>query len=150
MAFGRRKEILNTLKSELKNIDGDVSPYDSSYTFVSNLYSNIIRGFKFIDEINEFPSVYIHGGEELRIYHSNGLVDAELPVVARCYVKSETPQSDLDKISQDIEHMLENIPNEETLGIMDISIDVISTDEGLMDPYGIGEIFFNVFYELEK
>lgn len=148
MATSRRREIANELVIQLKKINGGVSTFNGSYTYNINLNSNVFRRIKFIDEVNDFPSVYLQAAEEIRIYQSHEFVEAELSVVIRSYVNTETAPQDLENLALDIEHILYNLPTTTSLGILDITIDSISNDEGLMIPWGIGEIFITVQYEL--
>jgi hypothetical protein len=151
MAYGRRKEILEYIVTKLKTINGSTSPFDSSYTFNKNLNNDVYRQVKFIDEVNSFPAVYLQGLEEIRDYQTYEFTNAALPIIIRCYDKSGSPNEDLEKLIQDIEHVLDHLPTiSPDNGITDILIDEITLDEGLINPYGIGEIFMTVFYVLEK
>ena len=53
----RRKEIVQYIVGQLKNIDGQSSTYDASYTYNNNLFENVFRKLKFLDEVNDFPAV---------------------------------------------------------------------------------------------
>lgn len=151
MAFGRRKEILEYLVTHLKNINGSTSTYDSSYTYNRNLNNDVQRKLKFLDEVHSYPSIYLQGLEEFRDYQTYEFTNAALPIVIRCYEKSGSPREDLENLIQDIEHVLNHLPLiSPDNGITDILIDEISTDEGLLAPNGIAEIFLTVFYVLEK
>jgi len=149
MANSRRREITNYIKDQLSLINGQTSTLDPLYKYSKNLFGNVFRRVKFIDEINDFPSIYLQAGTENRIYQSYTLVEAKLEIVIRTYVKSPTPAEDLESLTQDIEHVIYNIPSNLDIGIIDITIDNISNDEGLLAPFGIGEIFITVHYELE-
>lgn len=149
MANSRRREIVNFLVSQLKSIDGDTSGFDSNYTYNVNLANNVFRRLKFIDEVNDFPSVYINAGAETRNYETQGLTIANLPIIIRCYIKQEESQDGIENIIDDVEHVIYAIGIQADKGILQLSITNISTDEGLMEPFGIGEVFLNVEYELE-
>ena len=49
MPLNRRTEIVQFIVTRLKEIDGGVSPYDSAYTFVTNVFDNVFRKIKFLD-----------------------------------------------------------------------------------------------------
>ena len=66
----RRKEIVEFIVGQLKNIDGQSSTYDASYTYNNNLFENVFRKLKFLDEVNDFPAVYVSAGTELRNFNS--------------------------------------------------------------------------------
>ena len=147
MATSRRRDIANFLVGELKKIDGGVSTFDSSYTYQVNLFDNVFRRLKFLDEINDFPSVYLQAGTENRIYDSKGLTTSTLDFMLRVYVHTETAVEELESTMQDIEFVIYNMDTEK-YGIMDVQVASMSTDEGLLDPYGIGEVGVTVQYDV--
>ena len=147
MATSRRRDIANFLVGELKKIDGGVSTFDSSYTYQVNLFDNVFRRLKFLDEINDFPSVYLQAGTENRIYDSKGLTTSTLDIMLRVYVHTETAVEELESTMQDIEFVIYNMDTEK-YGMMDVQVATMSTDEGLLDPYGIGEVGVTVSYDV--
>ena len=50
----------------------------------------------------------------------------------------------------DVEHIIYSLGDNRDKGILDITIDNITTDEGLAVPYGIAEIELSVVYRLEN
>jgi hypothetical protein len=71
----------------------------------------------------------------------------------RCYVNSEDAVEDLDKLLEDVEVVLED---NSRLAYVDrkgatqythqITIISIDTDEGVLEPYGVGEMTIEVRY----
>tara|TARA_B100000745_G_scaffold154335_1_gene101150 strand:- start:162 stop:611 length:450 start_codon:yes stop_codon:yes gene_type:complete len=147
MATSRRRDIANFLVGELKKIDGGVSTFDSSYTYQVNLFDNVFRRLKFLDEINDFPSVYLQAGTENRIYDTKGLTTSTLDIMLRVYVHKETAVEELESTMQDIEFVIYNMDTEQ-YGMMDVQVATMGTDEGLLDPYGIGEVGVTVQYDV--
>ena len=147
MATSRRRDIANFLVGELKKIDGGVSTFDSSYTYQVNLFDNVFRRLKFLDEINDFPSVYLQAGTENRIYDSKGLTTSTLDIMIRVYVHTENAVEELESTMQDIEFVIYNMDTEQ-YGMMDVQVATMGTDEGLLDPYGIGEVGVTVQYDV--
>jgi len=147
MATSRRRDIANFLVGELKKINGAVSTFDSSYTYQVNLFDNVFRRLKFLDEINDFPSVYIQAGTENRVYDSKGLTTSTLDIMIRVYVHTENAVEELESTMQDIEFVIYNMDTEK-YGIMDVQVASMGTDEGLLDPYGIGEVAVTVQYDV--
>ena len=147
MATSRRRDIANFLVGELKKIDGGVSTFDSSYTYQVNLFDNVFRRLKFLDEINDFPSVYLQAGTEDRVYQSKGLTTSTLDLMIRVYVNTEDAVETLESTMQDIEFVIYNMDTEK-YGMMDVQVATMSTDEGLLDPYGIGEVGVTVQYDV--
>jgi hypothetical protein len=151
MPLNRRTEIVQFIVARLKEIDGEISPYDSSYTFVTNVFDNVFRKIKFLDEVNDFPSLYVSAGTEIRDFQSENLTVATLDVIIRAYVYGEDNSQTLsDDLAQDVEHIIYSLGDNPDKGILDITIDNITTDEGLAIPYGIAEIELSVVYRLEN
>ena len=147
----RRTEIVDFLVTSLKNIDGAASNYNASYTFTQNLFNNVFRKIKFLDEVNDFPALYLSAGTEIRDFNSLILTVATLDVTIRAYVYGEdNSQSLADDLVQDIEHVIYSLGDNPEKGILDITIDSISIDEGLATPYGLAEVELTVVYRLEN
>ena len=146
----RRKEIVEFLVTELKKIDGQTSTFNVSYTYSNNLFSNVYRKLKFLDEVNDFPAIYVSAGTEIRDFNSKSLTVATLDVTIRAYVFGEdNSQSLSDSLVQDIEHVIYSLGDNPDKGILDITIDNISTDEGLVAPYGLAEVTLTIVYRLD-
>ena len=76
---------------------------------------------------------------------------ATLDVTIRAYVYGEdNSQSLADDLVQDIEHVIYSLGDNPDKGILDITIDSISIDEGLAAPYGLAEVELTVVYRLEN
>ncbi len=150
MIFNRRTEIIDFLVTNLKNINGATSAYDNSYQYKHNVFNNVFRKIKFLDEVNDFPSIYLSAGTEIRNFQSENLTVATLNVIIRAYVYGEdNSQTAADNLAEDIEHVIYSIGDEPEKGILDITIENISADEGLAFPYGIAELELSVVYRLE-
>ena len=150
MATSRRTEIIDFLVAQLKEIDKAESGFDSSYTYNTNLFNNVFRKIKFIDEVNDFPALYLSAGTENRDFNTKSLTVATLDVTIRAYVFGEDDaQTKVDDLIQDIEHVIYNLSDSPDKGIFDIQIDNITADEGLIEPYGLAEIILTVQYRIE-
>lgn len=146
----RRKEIIEFLVTQLKEIDGQTSGFSASYTYGNNLFNNVFRKLKFLDEVNDFPAIYLSAGTEIRDFNSKNLTLASLDATIRAYVFGEDNSQDLsDSLVQDIEHVIYSLGDNPDKGILDITIDNISTDEGLATPYGIAEVELTIVYRLD-
>ena len=146
----RRTEITDFLVSQLKEIDGAVSGFNSGYTYSQNLFNNVSRRVKFLDEVNDFPALYVSAGTEIRDFNSKSLTVATLDVTIRAYVYGEDDsQSLIDNVTNDIEHVIYSIGDNSDKGILDITIDGITSDEGLATPYGLAEVELTIVYRLD-
>jgi hypothetical protein len=142
----RRTSIINALVDKIKDIDGRGD-------FLTELFNNVHPRLKFWDEVTEFPAVHLSAGSETREYQGGGYRDRFLSVTIRCYVNEEDAIEALDKLLEDIETVLETNSqltyidkqgnSQKTHQISIISID---TDEGVLEPLGVGEILIEVRY----
>ena len=146
--MSNRNLINNAIIACLKKIDGRTSPYSADYEFKTDLHENAYRGFVFIDEINDFPSVYVTSGQEQRIYHTSGLTESVVSSAIRCYIYGPDPQIQVSNIISDIEHVIYSSKFDTTLQIQDITIKEILTDSGLLEPYGMAVIFLTIRFEI--
>jgi hypothetical protein len=146
--MSKRNSIAKALAEKLKTIDG-TGPYET------NLYDNSYAKLKFWDEIQDFPAVYLVPGTEVREYHPSDFTWCFLNVSLKVYVKDqEDPQLKLETLLHDIETCVNNnrvlvydqVNNLETTEIL---VQSIMTDEGLLTPYGVGEINLQVRYALQ-
>jgi hypothetical protein len=142
----RRQAIINALVNKLKSIDGNGE-------YLTNLFNNVHPRLKFWDEIEEFPAVHLNAGSETREYQGGGYKDRFMSVTLRCYVNSEDAVEDLDKLLEDVEVVLEDNSRLEyidrkgaTQYTHQITIISIDTDEGVLEPYGVGEMTIEVRY----
>lgn len=144
--MSRRTSILKAIVEKLKLIDGE-APYNT------NIFSNAYPILKFWDEVNDFPCVYGSSGSETREYHPSGFTWAYLGITLKMYCKGEDAQIELEQLLEDIETVITNNrtivydidKNYETTEILVVSI---TTDEGLLAPYAIGEINLQVRYQM--
>lgn len=145
--MSRRTSIVKAIAEKLKVIDGTGS-------YKTNLFSNSFAKLKFWDEVNDFPAVYTVAGGETREYHPAGFAWGFLNISLKVYCKGEEAQTELEELLEDIESVLDA-----TLGILvydstnnygtsEISITSITTDEGLLTPYAVGEMNLLIRYQI--
>lgn len=150
--MSQRRNIVNYIIDNLKLIDGSISSLDRTYRFHTDLHTNVYRGFKGIDEINDFPSIYVVAGNETRNYNTKDITLSNLPIIIRIYTYTEEEElvnNYTGNIIQDIEHVIYNLPSNFDLQIQDIQIQTINSDEGLLAPYGIVEVQLQASYEVQ-
>ena len=140
-----RSKILNKLVELLKTIDG-------TGTFRSDLFNNVFPKLKFWDEVDDYPSVYLNIGPESRQYLPGGVKWAFLTVNIRIYVNDEEAETRLEEIFEDIETIIDengNLEYDTGYYAEDVRILSIATDEGLLNPIGVGEVTLQVQYGLD-
>lgn len=142
----RRANIVNALVEQFKGING-------SGKMITDVSDNVHPFLKFWDEIDDFPALHINAGSESRDYQAGGFKDRFLSLTVRCYVNEENAQDALNALMEDVETVVEensrlqyrdrlNAPHF-TQQITVVSID---TDEGVLEPLGVGEIALEVRY----
>ena len=141
----RRSGITKALAEVLGKIDGR-GLYKQSVAETS-------PRLKFWDEVEEFPAIHLNAGSETREYQTGGYKDRFLNVTVRCYVNQEDSVEALDELLEDVETVLEensqllyNDRNGLEQKTQQITIVSIDTDEGVLDPLGVGEILIEVRY----
>lgn len=142
----RRMAIVKALEDKLKTINGN-SP------FRSNLYNNVLPRLKFWDEVSDFPAVHVSAGAESRVYQGGGYKDRFLTITIRVYVNEENAVFALEKLFEDMETVLESNSRLEykdqdnnSQYTQQITIVSIDSDEGALEPLGVGEIICEVRY----
>ena len=141
----RRSAITKALATKLADIDGR-GIYHTAVAEVS-------PRLKFWDEVEEFPAIHLNAGSETREYQAGGYKDRFLSVTVRCYVQAEDAVEALDELMEDVETVLEENSrlkykdrtntDQYTQQITIVSLD---TDEGVLEPMGIGEMLIEVRY----
>jgi hypothetical protein len=143
----KRTSIVTALAEKFKVING-AAPYNS------DLFENSYPKLKFWDEVQDFPSVYLVAGTETRQYHPGDFVWCFLNISVKVYVKDESyPQEELEDVLNDLETVINDnrvlvYDTTSNLSTTEILIQSITTDEGLLAPYGVGEINLQVRYAL--
>lgn len=145
--MSRRTSIVKALAEKLKVIDGS-APYKS------NLFNNAYAQLRFWDEVQDFPCVYMSPGSESREYLPGDFTWAYLAVSLKLYCKGEDAQQLLENLLEDVEQVVDAnrvLVYDTTLGYetTEILINSITTDEGLLAPYAVGEINLQVRYALQ-
>ena len=142
----RRLGIVNALVDQLKNING-------AGAYLSDVNENVSPRIKFWDEVEEFPAIHLNAGSETREYQAGGYKDRFLSITLRCYVQAEDSVEALDELLEDVETVLEDnsrLPyldrTQTTQYTHQITIVSVDTDEGVLEPLGVGEILIEVRY----
>lgn len=141
----RRSAILRALATLFERIDG-------SGTYRSQVRS-VSPKLMFWDEIQEFPAIHMNAGSESRVYQGGGLKDRYMIVTIRCYVNEENSIDALEALLEDVEAVLDDngrLAYLDSTGATQFTRDIlvltIDTDEGVLDPIGVGELTIQVKY----
>jgi len=144
--MSRRTSIVKALIEKINTIDG-------TGVYTTNLYNNAHPKLKFWDEVNQFPAIYSTPGTEMRDYMPSAFTWGFLGISIKIYVKGDDAAEQLESLLEDVEHCIDanrvlvydTTNNYETTEIL---IQSITTDEGLLAPYGVGEINLQVRYQV--
>ncbi len=142
----RRIAIIDALVEKLEEIDG-------SGNYRTDLNGNVSRRLKFWDEVEEFPAVHISAGSETREYLGAQNKTRFMNITLRCYVNDENSVEALEGLLEDVETVLDT---HSRLRYVDrkydfqytqlITVLSLDTDEGVLEPLGVGEIVCEVRY----
>jgi hypothetical protein len=139
-----RTSIVNAIAEKLKSITKD-----NGYN--TDLWNQVHPTLKFWDECNNFPSIYMSAGTETRDYLPGGFTWGFLGVSLKLYVKGEFPSEQLELLMEDVEKCINTnrtLTYNSTAQTTEILINSLITDEGLLEPYGVGEINITVQYQV--
>lgn len=139
-----RTSIVNAIAEKLKSITKD-----NGYN--TDLWSQVHPTLKFWDECNNFPSIYMSAGTETRDYLPGGFTWGFLGVSLKLYVKGEFPSEQLELLMEDVEKCINTnrtLTYNSTAQTTEILINSLITDEGLLEPYGVGEVNITVQYQV--
>lgn len=142
----RRRAIVEALALELEQINGS-APFRTSVASVE-------RRLKFWDEVNEFPTIHIGAGSETRQYEGGGFRFRFLRITVRCYVSDDNDVIEaLEELLEDVETVLEDkdpLTYYDSTGTsqstVQTTIGTVTTDEGVLEPLGVGEITIEIRY----
>ncbi len=136
-----RKRLVDALVEKIKGIDGQ-------FPNNSNVFQNVHGGMIFLDDIQEFPKVCVVAGDETRQYQPGEFKWRFLSLDIRVYVEDQDdPQEVLAQLMEDIERVIDNndvMTYDDTvsphLTTTSLTLQSMSTDEGVLAPLGIGEL----------
>lgn len=142
----RRMSIVDALVVKMKGINGN-------FPFRTNIYSNVESRLLFWDEVRDFPAIHLSAGSETRQYQGGGYKDRYMTLTIRIYVQQEDAMSALEALFEDVETVIEDNSrleytdrDNQSQYTQQISIISISSDEGALEPLGVGEIICEVRY----
>ena len=143
----RRRAIIESLAVALETQINGQPPMRTSV-------STVERRLKFWDEVNEFPTIHLGAGAETREYDGGGFRFRFLRITVRCYVSDDNDVINaLEELLEDVETVLEDndpLTYTDSTGTsqstVQTSILTVDTDEGVLEPLGVGEITVEVRY----
>ena len=141
----RRSAILNAMAELFEKIDGGDG-------YKQDLTGSIDTRMQFWDEVDSFPCLHMAAGTETREYYGGGNKWRFLTVTIRIYVNSEDPITELEELLEDVETVIDDAgqfnysTTEGTKDVSQVTVISISTDEGALQPLGVGEMIVEIRY----
>ena len=136
----RRKQIIDGFVTEL----GQTPDVDAS---------NVHKHFKFLDELNDFPSVCFVAGTERRDQLGANRRLATIDIALRGYVFDENNVDKAEILAQNVESKVDSFSANEAAranGVSDARVVSFRTDEGLLQPYGVADLEVQILYDVEE
>ena len=136
----RRKQIIDGFKTEL----GQTPDVDAS---------NIFKHFKFLDELNDFPSVCFVAGTERRDQLGANRRLATIDIALRGYVFDENNVDKAEILAQNVESKVDSFSANVAAranGVSDARVVSFRTDEGLLQPYGVADLEVQILYDVDE
>ena len=142
----RRRAIIEALCEKFEGING-TAPFRTSVAKVE-------RRLKFWDEVQEFPCIHVGAGAETREYDGGGFRFRFLGITVRCYVSDDDDVIlALEELLEDVESVLEDndpLTYTDSTGASQSTVQTtiasVDTDEGVLEPLGVGEITCEIRY----
>ena len=149
----RRRQIIQKIVDSLKLINKTTENIPncprSPYTFITNVYENVFDKQEYLDQINDFPSLFVYPiTPETRRRIGQRETYCSFILEVRGYVHGEDSIYLSSDLAQDIQYIIESIKYRCTadLGLVECRTETLSTDEGLLEPYGVVEVRVLVVY----
>ena len=136
----RRRQIIDGFKTEL----GQTPDVDAS---------NIFKRFKFLDELNDFPSVCFVAGSERREQLGANRRLGTIDIALRGYVFDENNVDIAEILAQNVESKVDSFSANVAAranGVSDARVVSFRTDEGLLQPYGVADLEVQILYDVEE
>ena len=115
--------------------------------------SNSSRPSKYLDEINDFPSVCLLPRNEARIERGANRRLGIIEVALRGYTFDENNLDRAEFLAQNVEAKVDSFSANvaaKANGVSDVRVVTFRTDEGLFEPYGIADLELQILYDVEE
>ena len=136
----RRKQVIDGFVTEL----GQTPDVDAS---------NVHKRFKFLDELNDFPSVCFVAGTERRDQLGANRRLATIDIALRGYVFDENNVDTAEILAQNVESKVDSFSANVAAranGVSDARVVSFRTDEGLLQPYGVADLEIQILYDVDE
>ena len=130
----RRTQIVDAFRSHLEAL---------------NSIEQVFKRYKYMDEINDFPSITFVPRLETRDQRGAGQKLATLQLDLRLY-EYDRDIAELDLRLREVEDQVDTFAAaQRALGVEIAQVVTVGTDEGLMRPYQVGDMQILITYEVD-
>ena len=130
----RRTRIIDALKDSLESIPS---------------IEQVFKSYRYLDEINDFPSITFVARGEIRDHRGDGAKLATIQVDCRVY-QYDRDISTLDLLVREIEDQIDTFAASQRVNGVEIAqVVTVGGDEGLMRPYQVGDLQILITYEVD-
>ena len=105
------------------------------------------RGLRFLHEISSFPAFYVHPTNESRVHISSGVKFGIIAISIRGYQWSDN-LDDIELFARTIETSIQQFRNTHRSLVQETRVTSLSTDEGVMAPYGAVDLVVEIIYDV--
>ena len=147
---GRVERIDVTFGSHSYTFTPNVNISSSSLRFSTSV-SQVHRGYRYLEDINDFPTLCFDGRPtEDYEHYGAGQQLRKMRQSIRGYVYNESDTDSLElseALARDIEAVVDEFAYlSSNLGVYSSRVEQISTDEGLLSPYGVCDVLVLIEY----
>lgn len=97
-----------------------------------------------LDQINDFPYITFASQSDVRTHISSDVRYGVIDVNIRAYVRGEGSQALSDQLLLDLEEHIQDFQHSQ---VEDCRVMQVSTDEGVLEPYGVVDMTVRIAYE---
>jgi len=138
--MARRNNIIEALVDHL-GTNTDVLP------------ANVSRSYKYLDDVNDFPYITFVPRQENRDHYGAGRKLAVLAVDLRVYVydgDTEDIADECERLADQVEAAIDTFAAAyRQFEVEEARVTTLTTDDGLMTPYGIADLQLSILYDVE-
>jgi len=115
--------------------------------------NNVSRSYKYLDDVNDFPYITFVPRQENRDHYGDGRKLAVLAVDLRVYVydgDSSDIADECERLADQVEAAIDTFAETYRLyGVEESRVTTLTTDDGLMTPYGIADLQLSILYDVD-
>jgi hypothetical protein len=153
----------SSIKAALVDLmNAEMNKDNEGTVYYNDMDKAVLKDNLYLDTIDTFPAITVALGPERFEYHPSRFAWVFLTVHLRCFVKSE------DETEEQLEHLIADIKtfvdkfdtlpynvtkpdgSIEEKSITQITLQSITTDEGILKPLGLGEVSLEIRYQTRR